>query len=46
MIGIMPPSEIRKRDGRVVPFEVPRIERAIARAARESGEMLRGSPVR
>jgi anaerobic ribonucleoside-triphosphate reductase len=37
MIGVMPLSEIKKRDGRVVPFELPRIERAVARAAREVG---------
>ncbi len=37
MIGVMPLSELKKRDGQVVPFELPRIERAVARAAREVG---------
>lgn len=31
------PSSVRRRDGRLVPFDVGRIETAIARAAREAG---------
>ncbi len=31
------PASVRRRDGRVVPFDVARIEAAIARAAREVG---------
>lgn len=31
------PSNVRRRDGRLVPFDVARIETAIGRAAREAG---------
>ncbi|MCV7124750.1 hypothetical protein H7H53_17170, partial [Mycobacterium lacus] len=31
------PASVRRRDGRLVPFEVARIEAAVARAARETG---------
>ncbi|WP_085257700.1 ATP cone domain-containing protein [Mycobacterium saskatchewanense] len=30
------PASVRRRDGRVVPFDAARIEAAIARAAREA----------
>ena len=31
------PAKVRRRDGRLVPFDLERIEAAVARAARESG---------
>ena len=38
------PASVRRRDGRVVPFDLARIERAVVRAAREVGHRDRGAP--
>jgi len=38
------PASVRRRDGRLVPFDLARIELAIARAAREAGHPDPGAP--
>jgi ribonucleoside-diphosphate reductase alpha chain len=40
------PASVRRRDGRLVPFEPGRIEAAIARAAREAGHRDPAAPAR
>ena len=38
------PTSVRRRDGRVVPFDLARIEVAVARAAHEAGHRDPGAP--
>jgi len=38
------PASVRRRDGRLVPFDLARVEAAVARAAREAGHRDPGAP--